>query len=191
MHKLSNHAVEIAYNELRPLEKVNVAEAVQERLMQFIQHGKLVAGDKLPSESTLTESLGVSRVALREALHSMQALGVIVARVGSGWYVKEFSVDSMASGLFQMMKLNPDLVYDVEEIQMYLECSLIDEAMRTLTPEDIASLDHEISEMERLASIDEDGFIHDYTFHKNLFSRIDNPMFHVLSEVFWMLYGFL
>lgn len=58
--------------------------AVVERLRRSIALGVVLPGEKLPPERTLAESLGVSRVTLREALRVLQGQGLIVTRRGSG-----------------------------------------------------------------------------------------------------------
>jgi GntR family transcriptional regulator len=55
---------------------------IEQWLMAAIDDGALVVGDKLPREEQLAASLGVSRMTLRQALASMDALGVIVRRPG-------------------------------------------------------------------------------------------------------------
>ncbi|HWL29798.1 MAG TPA: FCD domain-containing protein [Burkholderiaceae bacterium] len=45
------------------------------------------AGEKLPTERVLAQTLGLSRSAVREALSVMEAEGVVVRKVGSGTYM--------------------------------------------------------------------------------------------------------
>lgn len=48
---------------------------------------ELPRGTKLPSEAQQSESYGVSRVTLRQALRSLRTAGLIESRVGLGWFV--------------------------------------------------------------------------------------------------------
>ena len=52
-------------------------ETIQARLMSFIRERQMVAGDRLPSQAVLTQALGISLVALREAMRALEALGII------------------------------------------------------------------------------------------------------------------
>jgi GntR family transcriptional regulator len=61
--------------------------AVRDELMRQIREGGFPPGSQLPPERDLTESLGVSRVILREALRVLEEGGVLVRRHGVGTFV--------------------------------------------------------------------------------------------------------
>lgn len=54
-----------------------------------IQGQVLKAGDKLPTESAIMQSYGVSRTVVREALSRLQAAGLVETRHGIGTFVLE------------------------------------------------------------------------------------------------------
>jgi len=53
----------------------------------MINSGRYKAGNKLPSERTITEQMGVSRPSLREAISALQIVGILESRPGDGTYV--------------------------------------------------------------------------------------------------------
>jgi DNA-binding GntR family transcriptional regulator len=57
---------------------------IERWLTEVIGRGDLVPGDRLPSESDLARLLGVSRMTLRQALASLEAVGSVVRRPGRG-----------------------------------------------------------------------------------------------------------
>jgi len=57
------------------------------RLLAFIDAGNFGSGDRLPSERSLIERLGVSRSSLRHALHDLEQSGVIWRHVGKGTFL--------------------------------------------------------------------------------------------------------
>ena len=70
---------------LAPLKVPPAYDAVVHRLRRAIALGIVLPGEKLPPERTLAESLGVSRVTIREALRVLQGERLIVTkRGGSG-----------------------------------------------------------------------------------------------------------
>lgn len=63
---------------------VKVHETVMDWVTEELKSGKLNIGDHLPSERALSETLGVSRSSLREALRVLESLGTISTATGSG-----------------------------------------------------------------------------------------------------------
>ena len=61
-----------------------LAEEVVGNLTDSIQQGQLKPGDKLPTESEIMATLGVSRTVVREALSRLQASGLVETRHGIG-----------------------------------------------------------------------------------------------------------
>ena len=60
------------------------------RVMAFvkdgIRSGEFQVGSKLPTEREMAETLGMSRPSIREALKSMENIGLIESQQGSGRY---------------------------------------------------------------------------------------------------------
>lgn len=54
-----------------------------------IEAGRLVPGAALPSESTLERAHGVGRDTVRDALALLRSWGLVSARQGKGWYVRQ------------------------------------------------------------------------------------------------------
>ena len=71
------------------IKSVSIVDAIEGHLKTMIVNGELKPGQKLPSERELQDSLGVSRLPLREALARLQALGLIQIRHGKGSHVVE------------------------------------------------------------------------------------------------------
>jgi 2-hydroxy-3-oxopropionate reductase len=71
---------------LRPVRRTGVRQQVFEQLRDGIVRGTWPAGSRLPSESTLTQKLGSSRIAVREAIQmlAMGSSAVLCGPVGSG-----------------------------------------------------------------------------------------------------------
>jgi GntR family transcriptional repressor for pyruvate dehydrogenase complex len=104
----------------------SLVDATTEAISGQILHGKLVAGDRLPTERGLVEQLGVSRTVLREALSSLEALGLIETRGTRGRFVaaggsSERSRTLVAAWLHQHARE----ILEVDEIRSVLEAHVI------------------------------------------------------------------
>ncbi|TDX45422.1 GntR family transcriptional regulator [Orenia marismortui] len=62
---------------------------VKEKIDEKIEQGDYKPGDRLPSESKLSESFGVSRATLREALRVLEKEGKVNRQQGIGTFITE------------------------------------------------------------------------------------------------------
>lgn len=60
-----------------------------DQLKDMIFCGELKPGERLPSEREMSESMGVSRASVREALTALEAIGIVDIRPGEGTFVRE------------------------------------------------------------------------------------------------------
>lgn len=58
-------------------------------IKKYVSAGILSAGDMLPSEAALCESLGISRSTVRQAIGSLEEEGLVVRKQGRGTFVAE------------------------------------------------------------------------------------------------------
>lgn len=64
-------------------------EVIYQDLLAQIRGGELAPGDRLPSESALSEQYGVSRMTARRAIERLHAEQLVTRRSGSGTYVAQ------------------------------------------------------------------------------------------------------
>ena len=75
---------------LRPRRKAqSLSQEVVAALSEMIDKGSLKPGDKLPTESEIMHTQGVSRTVVREAISRLQAAGLVETRHGIGTFVLE------------------------------------------------------------------------------------------------------
>jgi DNA-binding FadR family transcriptional regulator len=104
-------------------EYLSLTDSTARRVAEMISSGSFRPGDRLPPERELATTLGVSRGALREALRTLESVGLLQARVGSGRYVTAVSAGDPAGGLGVWMQLQP--VGDVVAVRRILEPAAI------------------------------------------------------------------
>lgn len=63
--------------QFQPIEKTTIPGEIVDQVLSMLLSGKLKAGDRLPPERQLCESLGVGRSSVREALTALETLGII------------------------------------------------------------------------------------------------------------------
>jgi GntR family transcriptional regulator len=71
---------------------------IHDEIKGEIENGVWKVGDRLPSERELSETFGVSRMTLRQAIQTLSEEGILDRRVGSGTYVASQKVQEMMKG---------------------------------------------------------------------------------------------
>lgn len=70
-----------------------MTSGIVENILKMISDGYWAPGDQLPSQRKLASQMDVSMASLREALYSLQAMGVLELRHGSGTYVSNNTIN--------------------------------------------------------------------------------------------------
>ncbi len=87
---------------------------IVKQIQRIIEEEQVEIGDKLPSERKLAEKLEVGRSTVREALRSMELLGLIETRRGEGTFLADFKkhqlVEVLATFIMQQSKSYEDVI---------------------------------------------------------------------------------
>jgi GntR family transcriptional repressor for pyruvate dehydrogenase complex len=119
-----------------------ISEVIVDQVRLLIRQGRLVAGDRLPSERELCERFGVSRVTVREALRVLEANGLVEIRVGArgGAFVTAPSSRLVGEGIVDLISLASITGVEVTEARMVFELGIVGLVCERATDEDIADL---------------------------------------------------
>lgn len=131
-----------------PIQKTSVSQQVVNYVLDLIEQGELKPGDRLPVEREFAESLGISRVPLREGISALSALGIVERRQGDGNYIAGFSPDILGRILRTYTLLEGTLADDLFEARSVVEGAAARLAARNATPEDISAMEAQINAME-------------------------------------------
>lgn len=94
-------------------------------IKKSIVERQLRPGDKLPAERALAVQLGISRHVVREALKTLQALGVVDIVHGSGIYLKEQDFDFLSFPLQMALGQGQRAIEDLIEARELVEMQVI------------------------------------------------------------------
>ena len=103
------------------IEKNNLVDEAYNQLLQMIASGEWVEGSKLPSESQLCETLGVSRNTVRVALSKLNALGLIESRQGFGYSVRNLNIGIYLNSMLPTMLLHSRDLESITEFRIGVE----------------------------------------------------------------------
>ncbi|HEX2964233.1 MAG TPA: GntR family transcriptional regulator, partial [Syntrophorhabdaceae bacterium] len=99
----------------------HISEEVFDQIKLAILEGKLKPGDKLPTEKELMNTLGVSRLPIREALKLLANIGLIETKQGGGSYVRSLLADRMKDPLGLIMRDHSEKIYELLEVRKEIE----------------------------------------------------------------------
>jgi DNA-binding FadR family transcriptional regulator len=169
----------------QPIIRRKLSDEIRERLLGMIRNGELRPGDRLPSERELMARYGVGRPAIREAMQSLQNVGLIEISHGERAKVAQLSTRNMLNQLgdaaLQLLQTSPESVVQLREARLMFELGMVRLAAQKATKEDIARLRTSLAEQqEKLEDIP--AFIQaDMAFHSTIASISGNPFIEALS----------
>src|SRR5882757_2666583 len=119
-----------------------ISQSIVEQVKVLIRQGRLIPGDRLPSERDLCDRFGVSRVTVREALRMLEAGGLVEIRVGAkgGAFVTTPTSEQIGEGLADLLNLSPMTASNVTEARQIFELGIVPMAVARATDEDISAL---------------------------------------------------
>ena len=125
-----------------------VPQGVARKLQAMILEGDLKPGEKIPSQRELSERFGISRASLREALLTLETIGLVKTEAGRGTFVVGSSPDQ-ARSMSEWRYSQDYSLREVFETRMMLESEIAARATGRLSAQDLDMLDMLTNEMER------------------------------------------
>ena len=98
---------------------------IVKEIRDMIRHEKIRPGDRIPSERELAEKLQVGRSTLREALRSLELLGLIETRRGEGTFLSDHRNHKLVEVLSTFILQDNQSREDVWETRLMHEISAI------------------------------------------------------------------
>src|SRR5919112_2662579 len=122
-------------------------DAVSESILSLIRGGELKPGMRLPSEPQLIEMTGVSRSSVREAIRSLETMGLVEIRRGKGTFIREIDTGGMTDAQMLLMLADRKVLENLVEVREMLEPMMARLAAERGTDEDFAALHHHLEGM--------------------------------------------
>jgi GntR family transcriptional repressor for pyruvate dehydrogenase complex len=146
------------------IRKNKVYEEVARQIQRLILE-KLHPGDKLPAERELAEMFGVSRSSIRDAMRSLELVGLVEPRQGAGTVVREVTADLLLTPISNVIAHKRQLVTELLDFRKMLEPPLAARAASRASLEEIAEMEEIVRrQSEKLArgdlAIEEDSEFH-------------------------------
>lgn len=105
---------------LTSIPRTHRSAQVRMQIEEAITRGDFGPGDKLPSERELVETFGVSRMSVREAIRSLEALGLVSVQQGRGAFVNDRR-SGLGEPLARWLAMHRDEVFDLHRVRGALD----------------------------------------------------------------------
>jgi GntR family transcriptional regulator, transcriptional repressor for pyruvate dehydrogenase complex len=166
---------EILKSDLGQIRRSRVYEEVARQIRCRILE-KLRPGDKLPPERELAETLSVSRSSVRDAIRSLELLGLVDPRSGSGTLVCETSTDRVVNPLANSLVRRRQWVIELLDFRKMLEPSLASRAAKRASLVEIAEMEQILVRQEERVRRGEIATDQDAEFHYSIAMASDNSV---------------
>jgi GntR family transcriptional repressor for pyruvate dehydrogenase complex len=145
--------------------KVRRYEQVAEQIRRLISEGSLKPGDLLPPERELVAKLGVGRSSIRDAVRTLEVMGILEPRQGHGTVVRDLSADALVVPLSLVLTRKRELVTELLDVRRMIEPGLAARAAKNATAEELAHMAEILERHEAKLRRSEEAMDEDSDFH--------------------------
>ena len=169
---------------VQPVRRDRLYQGIVSQIEGLLERGELKPGDQLPPERQLAEQLQVSRASVREALRSLELLGIVETRAGGGTFVRRAQPDDLARPL-QSLITRGHTIADVIDVRGLVEPAVAERAARNISAAELAELREILKAQERKVSAGEPYVEEDTRFHELIGTAARNELLVTVLGVIW------
>lgn len=133
---------------IKAIEKKRVSDEVFEQMKDQIVSGEWAPGMKIPGELELVDLFEVSRVSVREAIHRLVGMGVLVIKRGEGTFVSEIIPSDYFDTLLPILTIERSNVLEMLEFRNIIEVESARLVSKRADEQDIERMTNIIKKME-------------------------------------------
>jgi len=155
-----------------------VARQIQNHIFEHLK-----PGDVLPPERELAQKFGVSRGSVRDAIRSLELIGLLEPRQGMGTVVCEPSAEALASPLAAVLVQKRKLVGELLDVRKIIEPPLARRAAEHATAAQIAEMGQILERQREKVVRGEMAVEEDSEFHYCIALAADNSVMLRMVDV--------
>lgn len=149
-----------------------LSDQVADALSAEIRSGRIVEGDRLPTEAALVGQFAVSRTVVREAVSRLKSLGLVESRQGSGVFVKRAAFSPL--NFDANSAVSKQAVIQMVEVRRALEAEVAALAAQRRSRKDIQHIHRAAMALERAVKANGDGVDEDVALHRAIADAAQN-----------------
>jgi GntR family transcriptional repressor for pyruvate dehydrogenase complex len=169
---------------VEPIRRSRLYQGIVEQIEGLLEKGELHPGDQLPAERALADQFQVSRASVREALRTLELLGIVETRAGGGTFVRQVAPYDLARPL-QSLIARGHTLSDVIEFRGVVEPAIAALAATRITGDQLAELRELLAAQERKVAAGESYAEEDIRFHEVIGDAAGNELLTTMLGVIW------
>ncbi|NPV43900.1 MAG: FadR family transcriptional regulator [Firmicutes bacterium] len=163
--------------------KNSPSEKVYNFIINKIKSKEWQPNSKIMTENELCQELNVSRVAVRQAMEKLVALGLLKKKQGAGTFVTNIEASTYMNSLMPIFLLDDKDMLSLLEFRIYFEYGNVRMFVENHDREDIEKLEYYCNEMKNNVNDIEKFYIADFNFHNTIALGTKNPIVIKISEI--------
>lgn len=161
-----------------------LADRLVADLGERIRSGQLSPGSRLPTETELGETFGVSRTVVREAVARLSADGLVEARQGAGMFVSgNPATEAIRQLASDDLGDTVAMVLNVLEVRMAVEMEAAALAATRRSLSQAGDIQRAFGEFDALLRTAQPTGTADFAFHRSIARATNNPFYVEILDV--------
>ena len=173
-------------SESQPIQRRKLYHEVADRILERIRSGEFEPGDRLPSEREFMEQYQVGRPAVREAMLTIERMGLISIVHGERARVlvptAQTMMDQMAWTASHILSTSPQHRGYLREARLFFETGMVRIAAENATEDEIDGLKAALDDQVVNRNDNETFADRDMAFHLAIARISGNPIFVAVSQ---------
>ena len=173
----------------KSLKRNRLSEDIVDYIKNLIIEGKLNPLDRLPSERELAERFGVGRPTVREAIRTLELMGLVEVHSGQkGTIIKNPELvtymESVVEQMSWLVQIERTTLRQLLEVRDSLERGIALNAAKNATKAQLKQMKKNITEMKRSTG-DIDAYLKNgIEFHSTMAEATQNPIYSIIWSGF-------
>ncbi len=169
------------FKNLSEIKVEKLSDKIIAQIKELISSGQLKPGDRLPSERKLSESFGVGRMHVRDAIQKLEFYGIVKTLPQSGTIVEGMGTVALEGILTDLLELNDADFHSMTETRIIMETNAVQLAAQRGTDSDFAKIEKALTAFEAKVNNGEQGIEEDLMFHLKIAEATHNSVLNSMQ----------
>lgn len=167
----------------KTIEVESPVDKIIKQIRNSIVTGQMKTGDKLPSERKLSETFGIGRTYVRDAIKKLEFYGILKTLPQSGTIVSGADISAMEGLISNVIKLNENDFFHLVETRVVMETYTCGQAAIRRSIRDIADMEEKLDEYKQRVDANLPGVKEDFNFHLKIAEASQNMVIKSLMLI--------